>query len=222
MMTSGIQIHPTCPIDHAAVSALRGLPTSVISDVMGRLGGTVGLAPIDKTSALVCGSALTVKVRAGDNLVLHKALELIEPGHVLVVDGEGDTTRALMGEIMLTLAMARGALGLVIYGAIRDVHAFEEQRFPCWARGVCLRGPYKDGPGSINAPVTVGGLAVAPGDIVVGDQDGVVAVAPSQARLIQSLAHQKIAAETKTLAEIRAGTYSAAWVDDRLKNTQGV
>ena len=115
----------------------------------------------------MCGNAFTVRVRAGDNLLIHRALEMLEPGDVLVVDGEGDVTRALVGEIMMTSARVAGALGFVIDGAVRDVDAFEQHRFPCWSRGVSLRGPYKDGPGSINEPVTVGGMLVHPGDVIV-------------------------------------------------------
>lgn len=93
---------------------------------------------------------VTVRVRAGDNLLIHKALDLLQPGDVLVVDGEGDTSRALVRENMMTSARVRGAVASLLDGAIRDVEAFEQHRFPCWARGVSLRGPYTEGPGSIS------------------------------------------------------------------------
>lgn len=154
------------------------MPSSVIGDVMGRLVGTTGLHPVNRSPVTVCGNAFTVSVRAGDNLLIHKALELLQPGDVLVIDGEGDVSRALVGEIMMSVARWRGATGFVVDGAIRDVEAFEQQQFPCWARGINLRGPYKDGPGTINRPISIGGMLVNPGDIIVGDSDGLVAVTP--------------------------------------------
>jgi len=216
-MSSGISIHPCAPRNDEAVSALSGLPSSVISDVMGRLVGTTGLSLINRAPMTVCGVAVTVKVRAGDNLLIHKALDMLRPGDVLVVDGEGDVSRALVGEIMMTSAIVQGAIGFVMDGAIRDSEAFEEHKFPCWARGVNLRGPYKDGPGSINSPVTVGGMLVNPGDIIVGDVDGVVAVPAADALLVGKKAHEKVLDEQKMIADIKSGAYSSAWVDALIK-----
>lgn len=216
---NGIEILPRVAAPAAAIEALRGLPTSVIGDVMGgRLVGTTALRPVNRSAVQACGSAVTVRVRAGDNLLIHKALDLLQPGDVLVVDGEGDTTRALVGEIMMTTAQVRGAVAFVMDGAIRDVEAFEEHAFPCWARGISLRGPYKDGPGSINVPVSIGGMVVQPGDVIVGDSDGVVAVRPALAQEVASLARAKVEQEQQTLAAIRAGTYSSAWVDEALRH----
>lgn len=216
-MSSGISIHPSAPRNDPAVAALSGLPSSVISDVMGRLVGTTGLNLVNRTNLAVCGVAVTVKVRAGDNLLIHKALDMLRPGDVLVVDGEGDVSRALVGEIMMTSAIVQNAIGFVIDGAIRDSEAFEEHKFPCWARGVNLRGPYKDGPGSINSPVTVGGMLVNPGDIIVGDADGVVAVPAVEALLVGKKAHDKVLDEQKMIADIKSGSYSSAWVDAQIK-----
>jgi regulator of RNase E activity RraA len=215
---NGIEIHPRMQAPTASVELLRGLPSSVIGDIMGgRLVGTTGLRPVNRSVVSVCGNALTVRVRAGDNLLIHKALEMLQPGDVLVVDGEADVTRALVGEIMLTTAQVRGAVGFVIDGAVRDIDAFEALGFPCWARGISLRGPYKEGPGSINVPVTVGDMLVNPGDIMVGDSDGLVAVPASLAAEVAAKAQEKIRTEHATLAAIRAGTYSSAWVDAILK-----
>lgn len=216
-MSSGISIHPSAPRNDAAVAALSGLPSSVVSDVMGRLLGTTGLSLVNRTKLTVCGVAVTVKVRAGDNLLIHKALDMLRPGDVLVVDGEGDVSRALVGEIMMTSAIVHNAIGFVIDGAIRDSEAFEEHKFPCWARGVNLRGPYKDGPGSINSTVTVGGMLVNPGDIIVGDADGVVAVPAVEALLVGKKAHDKVLDEQKMIADIKSGSYSSAWVDAQIK-----
>lgn len=216
-MSHGIEIHPRHAAFAEGVRALSGLPSSVISDVMGRLVGSTGLHPVNRSAVSVCGNAFTVRVRAGDNLLIHKALDMLMPGDVLVVDGEGDVSRALVGEIMMTSARTRGAVAFVMDGAVRDVDAFETHQFPCWARGVNLRGPYKDGPGSINVTVNVGGMQVNPGDIIVGDADGLVAVSPAQALEIARLSKEKVAHEQATIAEILNGTYSSAWVDATLK-----
>ena len=216
-MSNGIVIEPRKAPFTAGVDALRGLPSSVIGDVMGRLVGTTGLHPVNRSLVTVCGNAVTVRVRSGDNLLIHKALTFLQPGDVLVVDGEGDLSRALVGEIMMTSAKVAGAVGFVMDGAIRDVDAFEQHSFPCWARGINLRGPYKDGPGSINVPITVGGMLVNPGDIIVGDGDGLVAISPAQALDIAAKAKAKVADEQATIQSILDGRYSSAWVDAALK-----
>lgn len=218
MNFNGIEILPRVGGRAADVDALRGLPTSVIGDVMGgRLVGTTALRTINRSPVTACGNAFTVRVRSGDNLLIHKSLDLLQPGDVLVVDGEGDVSRALVGEIMMTTARVRGAVAFVIDGAVRDAEAFEEHRFPCWARGVSLRGPYKDGPGSINVPVSVGGMVVHPGDVVVADTDGVVAIPPALAVAVAAKAREKVGQERATIAAIEAGSYSSAWVDALLK-----
>jgi regulator of RNase E activity RraA len=211
---NGFEIRSRVEAGPAALAALQGLPASVIGDVMGgRLVGTTALRAVNRSPVSACGNAFTVRVRAGDNLLIHKALGLLEPGDVLVVDGEGDVSRALVGEIMMTMARVRGAVAFVMDGAVRDVDAFEEHRFPCWARGVSLRGPYKEGPGSINVTITIGGMVVHPGDVVVGDSDGLVAVPAGIASEVAAKAREKVRLEHDTIAAIRAGTYSAPWID---------
>jgi RraA family protein len=164
------------------------------------------------------GSALTVRTRPGDNLMVHKAIDLAEPGEVIVVDAGGDLTNAIIGEIMTTLAQSRGVAGFVIDGAVRDVDALAASDFPVYARGVTHRGPYKDGPGEINVAVTVGGQVVAPGDIVVGDGDGVLAVPRSEAAQVASLARAQMEREAATLKAIAEGRLDRAWVDETLRS----
>lgn len=163
------------------VPALRGVPTTIVSDCLGSRAGGVGLEPFhgDRSLAL-CGVALTVRVPPGDNLMIHKALTLAGPGDVLVVDGSGEVETALVGGLMRLAALARGAAGFVIDGAIRDVGDWAEGELPVFARGHSHVRPGKDGPGEINVPVTCAGLAVAPGDLVLGDADGVVVVTPDR------------------------------------------
>jgi regulator of RNase E activity RraA len=213
----GIEIHPRKEAFKEGIEALTGLATSVVSDVLGRTIGAVGILPVNKSSVSVCGNAVTVSVRAGDNLMIHKALQILQPGDVLVVDGGGDISRALFGEIMMTVAKSRGAVGAVFDGAIRDVDAFEKHKFPCWARGVNMRGPYKDGPGSINASIVIGGMVINPGDIILGDCDGIIALSPEDCMLGAKLGREKEATERKTIQSILDGKYDAAWVDATLK-----
>ena len=124
------------------------------------------------------------RVRNGDNLAIHAALKVARRGDVIVVDGGGDISQALIGEIILTHAESIGVAGFVIDGAIRDVAAIRASELPCYARGVTHKGPYKNGPGSINVPVSIGGLVIHPGDLVVGDEDGIVALSPQTAENI--------------------------------------
>lgn len=159
------------------LARFRDIPTSWIGDAMGRNVGTMGLNRYHgDIGRIACGPALTVRVRPGDNLMLHKAMELAEPGHIIVVDGGGDTTQALIGGNMMTTALLKQIGGFVIDGAIRDLVDWAEADMPIWARAHTHRGPFKDGPGEINVPVSVGGMAVMPGDMIVGDADSVVAI----------------------------------------------
>jgi regulator of RNase E activity RraA len=217
MSSNGIEIHPRKEAFKEGIDALTGLATSVVSDVLGRTIGAVGILPVNKSSVSVCGNAVTVSVRSGDNLLIHKALQFLRPGDVLVVDGGGDVTRALFGEIMMTVAKSRGAIGCVFDGAIRDVDAFEKHKFPCWARGVNMRGPYKDGPGSINTPISIGGMVVNPGDVILGDCDGIIALSPVDALKGAKLGKEKEATERKTIQSILDGKYDDSWIDITLK-----
>jgi regulator of RNase E activity RraA len=217
MNQHGIEIHPRKDAFKDGIKALEGLATSVVSDVLGRTIGSVGILPVNKSPVAICGNAVTVKVRPGDNLLIHKALQMLQPGDVLVVDGGGDISRALFGEIMMTVAKAKGAIGGVFDGAIRDVDTFEKHQFPCYARGINLRGPYKDGPGSINTPVSIGGMVVNPGDVILGDCDGIISLSPADVMIAAKLGKEKEGIERKTIKSILDGRYDDAWVDATLK-----
>jgi RraA family protein len=193
------------------VAAFREAPTPIISDNLARLPGAVGLKPFHRVGRRLVGAAFTVRTRPGDNLAIHKALELVGPGDVIVVDGGGDETRALVGEIMKTIAEYRGAEGYVIDGAIRDVADIARSDFPMFARTAIHRGPYKSGPGEINVPVSIGGLVITPGDIVVGDEDGVVSFSPSVAAGLLEAVRAQIQREADTLVAIREGKYQGSY-----------
>lgn len=194
----------------ALLEAFRGKPTSVISDNLDRLPGPVGLRPFHSGQQLL-GRALTVRTRAGDNLAIHQALELVKPDDVVVVDGGGDLSRALVGEIMKAIAERRGAAGFVIDGAIRDTAAFAQSDFPCYARAAIHRGPYKNGPGEINVPACIGGCVIMPGDIIVGDEDGVVAFSPEKASQLLAAVNAQIVREGQIMQSIANGTYKGAY-----------
>ena len=201
---------PAPSVDAAVLDAFREFATPAISDNLDRVPGIVGLRPFHRTGKLV-GTALTVQVRAGDNLAIHQALNEARPGDVIVVDGGGDATRALVGDIMKAIAENKGAAGYVIDGAIRDSGAFMTSDFPCYARAAIHRGPYKVGPGAINGPVCIGGWTVNPGDVVVGDEDGVVTFPPSIApSLIEAVRAQQVR-ETEILKMIREGRYDGRY-----------
>ena len=156
---------------------LRDTPTSWISDAMGRSVGTYGLnAYHTDINRIVVGTAFTVRVRPGDNLMLHKAIELAEEGDVIVCDGAGDLGQSLIGGNMMTTAVLKKLAAFVIDGAVRDLSDWASNLMPVWARGHTHRGPTKDGPGEINIPIAVGGMPVSPGDLIVADADGVIAV----------------------------------------------
>ncbi|MCB1513159.1 MAG: RraA family protein, partial [Hyphomicrobiaceae bacterium] len=139
------------------------------------------------------------------------------PGDVIVVDAGGDTTNALMGELMLAYAIKRGVAGFVLNGAIRDLDAFVATNLPTFAVGVTHRGPYKDGPGEINVPISLDGMVIAPGDIVIGDSDGVLAVPQAEAAEILKKTQAKQDAETRQMQAIAQGTNDRSWVDAALK-----
>ena len=200
------------------IAAFRPLPVANISDCMSRMtAGGPRLRPMHG-SGLLIGPALTVKTRPGDNLMIHKAITMGQPGDIIVVDGGGDLTNALIGEIMVAEAIAAHLGGYVINGAIRDLGAIHAGTFPVFAAGVTHRGPYKDGPGEINVPIAIDGMVIEPGDLIIGDDDGLLCVPYADAEAILKATQAKHAAEEVSLAEIRSsgGPRPKPWVDATL------
>lgn len=199
------------------VAKYAALPVANVSDSMARMTAAGdGLRKMHRTGQLA-GPGVTVKARPGDNLMLHKAIDMAQPGDVIVVDAGGDLTNSLMGELMLAYAIKRGIAGFVLNGAIRDVDAFVETNLPVWAAGVTHRGPYKDGPGEINVPIAIDGMVIEPGDLIIGDSDGVLCVPFDQLAEVYAKTAAKQDAETKQMAAIEAGTNDRSWVDAALK-----
>ena len=196
------------------IAALRELPLAAISDNMHRNIGTIGLQPYHRPGEkTMAGTAVTARSRAGDNLTYLRALEFCRPGDVLVIDGGGDLANAAVGGILSFYAAHIGLAGLVVDGAIRDVAEIRSREFPVYARGVTHRGPYKDGPGEINVPVSVGGMVVHPGDIVVGDQDGLLAIPQEDAEGLIEKARGVLEAEERTMQAMREGRWDRSFID---------
>ncbi|CAB3851679.1 Regulator of ribonuclease activity A [Achromobacter ruhlandii] len=219
----GYRILPR-PAPAVAADVLAGfaaIGSAQISDCMNRLYGVSGLRPLHAGNQRTVGLALTVKTRPGDNLMIHKAISLGGAGDVIVVDGAGDTSNALVGELMMMDAQGRGIAGFVIDGAVRDLDVFAQGQFGCFARAVSHKGPYKDGPGEINVPVSVGGQVVNPGDVVVGDADGVVVIPAEHAAAVLALATKKEADEAVAKEKLRAGTYTKPWLEKTLAEKTG-
>jgi regulator of RNase E activity RraA len=212
-MTTGIQKHPSASQASAEIVALlRDIPVSLLSDNLHRSCGSIGLRPYH-SPAPMAGTAVTVRTRGGDNLAVLRAFDFCRPSDVLVIDAGADVTNAIVGGIMSFFAASAGFAGMVIDGAIRDVAEIRERSFPIYARGVNHRGPYKDGPGEINVAVTVGGMVVRPGDLVVGDQDGLVAFSPAIAASLIEKAQAQRAKEEATMQAIREGRWDRSFVD---------
>jgi RraA family protein len=182
------------------VERFRGIPSSNVGDMMNRLYCMREyISLIGKTNVSMVGTAFTVKVPDGDNVFIHRALDLAEPGDVIVVDGNGCLTRSLMGEIMFTYAQNKGIAGIVVDGAIRDADSLNTLEIPVYAAGVTPQGPYKNGPGEINVPVSCGGQVVMPGDILVGDGDGVCVIHAGEAEKIIDIVLEKFEGEQRVL-----------------------
>jgi regulator of RNase E activity RraA len=205
-------------VDAETIRKFSELPVANVSDAMSRMfAGGARLRPMHSGGAMA-GAALTVRVRPGDNLMIHKALMIAEPGDVIVVDGGGDLTNALVGELMISHAIATGVAGIVINGAIRDLVWVKCNKFPVFAAGVTHRGPYKDGPGEINVPIGIDGMMISPGDLILGDDDGLLSIPYAETAAVYEATMKKYTAEQKTLADIAAGKLaSKAWVDETLQ-----
>ena len=217
-MTTGFRIlRRERSVSAELAQRFAALPVANVSDSMGRMTAAGPRLSKMHRDGVLAGPALTVKARPGDNLMLHKAIDMAQPGDVIVVDAGGDLTNAIIGEIMVGDAMRRQLGGIVINGAIRDAAWIKVGSFPVFAAGVTHRGPYKDGPGEINVPIAIDGMVIEPGDLIVGDGDGVLCVPFAEAAEIYQAAKAKNDAEQQQIETIRAGRSDRAWVDATLK-----
>lgn len=200
-----------------SVSQAAAFQAAILADVAGRRGTLHGRVKPLAPQMKVAGPAITVEVRPGDNLAIHAALAIAQPGDVLVVDGKGDISCALLGEIMATQAEASGIAGIIIDGAVRDADALAQGSYPVFAAGLNPSGPTKSIPGRVNHPVSVAGASIEPGDLVVGDADGVVVIARQDVERIIALAAKKLDAETRRIAGIKQGDLRPGWLEGALR-----
>ena len=208
-------------VSEALVREAASLPASILADVYGRRGTLSGRIAALSPTMKVAGPALTVEVRPGDNLMIHAALSIAKPGDVIIVDGKGDQTCALIGEIMVSQAMALGVAGMVLDAAVRDTEALRDKGFPVFSFGFNPCGPTKRVSGRVNYPISVGGITVNPGDLVVGDADGVVVIERGRAAEMIELGRKKVADERKRLDGIaRREQLTPAWLAPALKEAE--
>jgi len=190
---------------------------AILADVAGRRGALHGRIEALRHRMKLVGSALTVEVRPGDNLMIHAAIAIAQPGDVLVIDGKGDRSAALMGTIMMNACRQVGIAGVVIDGAVRDSVETDEMDFPVFSVGTNPNGPTKLASGRIGHPVSVGGVAVRPGDLVIGDADGVVVVEREKVDTLLRAAQKKVEDEAARIEAIRQGHTAASWLDAALR-----
>ena len=202
--------------DPEIMAQFKKIPASNTADVMGRscaMNPRIHLVSKPHDQMMV-GPAYTVKCRAGDNLALHAALNFCGEGDVLVVSNEEDDTRALMGEVMMAyLLHIKKVAGIVLDGPIRDIDEIGAWDFPVYCTGTTPGGPYKEGPGEVNVPISCGGVSVNPGDIILADPDGVIVIPRKDAAVILEDAKKFQAADEAKLEKTRAGTIDRGWVD---------
>ena len=205
--------------DPELVEQFKSVPASNVGDVMARncaMNPRIRLVSSPKAQ-MMAGPAFTVKGRAGDNLALHAALNLVSEGDVLIVSNEEDNTRALIGEVMMAyLYHTKKIAGIILDGPIRDIDEIGQWDFPVYCTGTTPGGPYKEGPGELNVPVSCGGISVNPGDIILGDPDGVIVIPRKDAAEILKDAKEFQAADEKKLEASKNGSANRSWVDKAL------
>lgn len=199
------------------IERARKYQAAILCDVAGRRGTMNARIRALNPSMTVCGPAFPVEVRPGDNLMFHVALAVAKPGDVIVVDGKGDATCALFGDLMVTQAEAAKLGGFVVDAASRDTASLAAGTFPIFAAGTNPCGPTKGLPGRLGQPASVGGVAVNPGDLVVGDVDGIVVIPRAEVEAVIEAAAKKLASEEQRIAEIEQGILVSPWLDDALR-----
>jgi RraA family protein len=206
--------------DSSLVEAFRQFDTPEISDLMNRL---YTMAPeirnMTNPELTILGPACTVKVFPGDNLMVHKSLDIAEPGDVIVVDAGSSSMNGVLGDLISTKARHRGIKGFVVDGLVRDLPDIRSLGdFPVFARGATPIGPLHRGPGEINFPVSVGGIVVHPGDIVIGDLNGVVVIPQEIASELRSRLIAQWEGQADYVAAVRRGEFTNDWVDGVLES----
>lgn len=202
--------------DPEFVKQFAGVPVANIGDNMNRI-CCMNARVRPMNAAPLLGSAFTVKVRAGDNLLFHKAIDMAQSGDIIVIDAQNEQSYAIFGELMIMWLRRRGITGVVVDGCIRDYDAISRMKeISVYATGITPNGPLKEGGGEINFPVMCGGLVVNPGDIIVGDADGVAVISPADAPDVLKKAQGQNTKEAQAMKDIENLTWDRAWVDKAL------
>ncbi|WP_413774841.1 RraA family protein [Cytobacillus firmus] len=198
-----MQLSYTAPLlSQEIIERAKKLNTTLISDALGCTGSMDYKVKPVSSGMKVVGTALTIEMRAGDNLFLHQGIYCGGEGYVLVADGKGHTGNAYLGELMAGAAKALGLEGIVIDGLVRDKEMLSNIGLPIFAKGFIPNGPFKDGPGAINIPISCAGVTVHPGDLIVGDEDGVVVIPKEKIENVLVKAEAKLKYEEKRLQTI--------------------
>ena len=199
------------------VEKFAGVAVANLDDCMNRISAVhEDICPVNKSCLL--GTAFTVKVPEGDNLMFHKAMDLAMPGEVIVIDAGGMDNRAIFGELMINYCKLRGLAGVIVDGTIRDFDTLSQMDFPVYARGINPNGPYKNGPGEIGTTISFGGQIVHPGDIIVGDADGIIIIRPDEAEELADKADAVLIKENGIMETMdKDGSYCRPWVDEKLQ-----
>ncbi len=216
-MTKTIHAPSFTRVTPSQVRRAQQFQSAILCDVFGRRGTLSARVQGLNPTMQVAGPAFTVEVRPGDNLMFHVALALAQPGDVIIVDGKGDDTCALFGELMVSQAEAAGLAGFVVDAACRDTDALAQGKFPIFAAGRNPCGPTKGLNGTIGKPVSVAGVPVQPGDLVLGDVDGVVVIPREDVDKVLNAAEKKLADEKVRLEEIARGELVSPWLNDALR-----
>lgn len=189
------------------IEEYRDIPSANIGDCVRKMTCMFdGIRSYNKNNFV--GTAFTVKVPSGDNLVAQMALDYAKPGDIIVIDGAGYTDRALVGGMMLAYAQERGLGGFVVNGAVRDLDDIKASPLPVFAKAVTPLGPYRDGPGEVGVPVVCGGQVVMPGDILVGDIDGIVVIPRNDAENLLDKVRENLESEQNEIRDMKNGTYT--------------
>ncbi|MCM3762104.1 RraA family protein [Alkalihalobacillus oceani] len=205
-------------VEQAVLEEYKKFDSAIISDAGDHLiTSSTDMVRLSKQGLTFAGSALTVRVPPGDNLMVQKAVQLAKEGDVIVIEETSPSDTALIGDIVCQAAKQKGVTGFIVYGAIRDHSALLEMTLPIYAKGVVPRGATKEGPGEINVPIPIGQAAIDPGDLIIGDDDGFVVVPAGESSTVLYKAKEKARQDREKIQKIHDGHFDLSWVDDRLK-----
>lgn len=203
--------------DAALLRTFQDAASPQVADSMSRLGAMdIGIKALWHSPRII-GSALTAWLHTGDNLMLHKAISVAEPGDILVVNTQGNVANSPFGELLAASAMKVGIRGVIIDGTVRDAESLEAMKLPVYARGLCPNGCNRDGSGEVGSVIACGGVAVRPGDIIVADRDGVTVVPLADAAEVARLSVEKVESEIKRAADIQNGVIVRSEIDEKLR-----